>query len=243
MRVINIAGLKIRLVGGLDGRGGGTGPLVVLMHGYGASGEDLVPLAGELRLPKEVRFAFPEAPLRLSYEGAPAYPGMPDARAWWPIDMARLQVGMATRDDSYLLENYPDGLAEARDRIVTLLDGLQESLGVQSERIVLGGFSQGAILACDVSLHDSRPLAGLALLSGTFVGNATWSSRFAARRGTQVFQSHGDSDPVLPFSLAKRLHETLVLSQWNAEFVPFSGGHGIGAEALLALRNFLVKLF
>ena len=63
MRDETFGGLRVRLTGGPDRQGGGDGPLVVLMHGFGAPGNDLVPLARVLDVPREVRFAFPEAPL------------------------------------------------------------------------------------------------------------------------------------------------------------------------------------
>ena len=57
MREETIAGLQVRFTGGTDRNGGGDGPLVVLMHGFGAPGTDLVPLARVLDVPREVRFA------------------------------------------------------------------------------------------------------------------------------------------------------------------------------------------
>jgi phospholipase/carboxylesterase len=45
MRVDKLGGLTVRLTGGTDGKGGGNGPLVVLLHGFGAPGDDLVPLS------------------------------------------------------------------------------------------------------------------------------------------------------------------------------------------------------
>jgi phospholipase/carboxylesterase len=45
MRVLTVGGLKVRLAGGMDGSGSGKGPAVILVHGYGAPGDDLVVLA------------------------------------------------------------------------------------------------------------------------------------------------------------------------------------------------------
>ena len=89
MREESLGGLRVRLTGGTDREGGGNGPLVVLMHGFGAPGTDLVPLARVLDVPREVRFAFPEAPLDLGPEAM-------NGRAWWRIDMARMQRAMMT---------------------------------------------------------------------------------------------------------------------------------------------------
>ena len=75
MREEQIGGLRARMTGGTDGKGGGQGPLVLLLHGFGAPGDDLVPLADVLNVPAGTRFVFPEGPLSLSF-------GPGDARAW-----------------------------------------------------------------------------------------------------------------------------------------------------------------
>ena len=88
MRVAQLRGLTVRLSGGTDGKGGGNGPVVILLHGFGAPGNDLVPLAEFLNVPTGTRFLFPEGPLTLSF-------GPRDARAWWLIDMARMAQDQA----------------------------------------------------------------------------------------------------------------------------------------------------
>ena len=85
MREQQIGGLRTRVMGGTDGKGGGRGPLVLLLHGFGAPGDDLVSLADVLNVPTGTRFVFPEGPLSLSF-------GPRDACAWWLIDMARMQA-------------------------------------------------------------------------------------------------------------------------------------------------------
>src|SRR5947209_7274221 len=62
---------------------------VVLMHGYGAPGDDLVSLAGALDAPKGTTFLFPEAPSMVASPALMSLLG--DARAWWPIDIERFQ--------------------------------------------------------------------------------------------------------------------------------------------------------
>src|SRR5579863_6124045 len=80
MKVATLGGLDARITGGDDGNGGGTGPVVVLLHGFGAQGDDLVPLGREMRAPAGTRFVFPAAPIALDggYRGG---------RAWWWIDL------------------------------------------------------------------------------------------------------------------------------------------------------------
>ena len=85
MRLDEVGRLKVRLTGGTDGQGGGNGPLIILLHGYGAPGDDLLPLAEVVSGPPGTRWIFPEGPLPLNM-------GFGDSRAWWLIDMARLEA-------------------------------------------------------------------------------------------------------------------------------------------------------
>jgi phospholipase/carboxylesterase len=83
-----LGGLQVRLTGGTDGRGSGDGPVVVLLHGWGAPGDDLVPLGQEIDAPRGTRYVFPEAPLSLQM-------GFGDSRAWWMLDLEKRQREIA----------------------------------------------------------------------------------------------------------------------------------------------------
>jgi phospholipase/carboxylesterase len=234
MRMASFGGLAVRLAGGSDGSGGGDGPLVVLLHGFGAPGDDLVVLGDLLELPRETRFAFPAAPIALELWAG--------ARAWWMIDLARYEAVWTGGDLRSLSEDEPPGLADARASIDAMLDELQGELAVAGSRIALGGFSQGAMLACDVALRSDRPLAGLVLLSGTFLCRSIWTERMPARAGLPVFQSHGQADPLLPFSLAEDLREALRAGGLEVDWRGFGGGHEIPPPVLSGASAFLKRI-
>ena len=130
MRMHTYGGLDVRIAGGPDREGGGNGPVVLLLHGFGAPGDDLVALWRMLRVPDDVRFVFPVAPLKLD-------DGLPDGRAWWMLDMDRIARGLP-RD----IEAVPDGLAAARERVLAMLDDLDRHEGLPPDRVFLGGFSK-----------------------------------------------------------------------------------------------------
>lgn len=218
--------------GGDDGDGGGSGPAIVLCHGFGAPGDDLVTLARVVDAGRGVRWFFPEAPLEADLGMGPT----PDARAWWPIDMLRLQMLMERGQARDLAGETPDGMAEARAALEACLAWLGAEHGVAPERTVIGGFSQGAMLATEVALHAAAPFAGLAALSGSLVSEERWREAASGSGATlHAVVTHGRRDPILPFDGGRALAELLAASGAHVRFVPHGGGHEIPPSALDAL--------
>jgi phospholipase/carboxylesterase len=223
-----LGGLKVRIIGGDDRQGAA----VVLMHGFGAPGTDLLPFASEIEAPAGTRFVFPEAPLQLPAElGA--------GRAWWHIDMMQLQLALMTGQVRELRRSIPEGLAEASAKVTAMLGALVADFGV--ERLVLGGFSQGAMLACDVALRSSEPLAGLVMMSGSYLAEDEWAPLMPKRKDLPVLMSHGRDDPLLPFSLAEALRDALVAAGLDVSWVPFDGGHGVAPRVVGELSAFVQR--
>jgi len=233
MRTQRFGELNARITGGTDGLGGGDGPVVVLLHGFGAPGHDLVGLGPALPAPEGTRFVFPEAPLEL--------PMMGEARAWWLIDMERMQRALMTGQLRDLTQDVPEGLAEANTKVMGLLDAVQSDLDVTGDKLVLGGFSQGAMLSLDVALRSSRPLAGLIVMSGTLLAQPEWVPLMDQRKGLPVVQTHGAYDPILPFSIAEQLRDHLVAAGLDVQWLPFGGQHEIPRPALAAVGEMLAK--
>ena len=213
---------------------------VVLCHGFGAPGDDLVGLAPALvdRHPalRDVRFVFPAAPMSLSQFG------WADARAWWMIDMVavqRLASDPAALREFRKLE--PEGMADAHKAVHALVMKLADETKLPLSKLVLGGFSQGAMIATDVALRLEEAPAALAVLSGTLLIEDVWRAKARARAGLAVFQSHGRQDPVLPYEAAEWLRALFTEAGMQHEFVPFAGGHTIPADVLGALGTFLER--
>ena len=230
-----LGGLRCRAVGARDPQ-----LLVVLCHGYGAPGTDLVPLANELchlrpGFAEEVRFLFPEAPLTL--------PGFfQEARAWWHIDVARYEAAMRDGTLRDMRTEVPEGLAPARRKLMALLEAAQAQTGLPMNRIVLGGFSQGAMLATDVSLRLEEAPAALVALSGTLLCEDEWRPRASKRSGLRVLQSHGRLDPILPYQASEWLRDMFIDNGLEVEFIPFDSVHTIPAEALFSLVSLMGDL-
>lgn len=205
--------------------------VAIFCHGFGAPGSDLVPLAEELlalepALEAGVRFVFPEAPLSLDDEGL--YGG----RAWWPIDMLKLQRAVQFGDFRNLRNDQPPLLSSARGKLLKVIAELQSETGLPLSQFVLGGFSQGSMLATDVTLRLPEFPAALIVWSGTLLNETEWREHAASRAGLKVLQSHGRQDMILPFQAAEWLRDLLSAAGLEVDFLPFPGGHTIPYPAL-----------
>lgn len=212
--------------------------VVVLCHGFGATGTDLVPIAEEFfgsnpEL-REVRFVFPAAPLELD----PVY----DARAWWEIDIERVQQLMETGEYRELRNSHPPRLAICREMLEQLVTEIALEWDVVPGRMVVGGFSQGAMLTTDLVLNAPHALGGLICWSGSLISEDRWRSAAAANAITPVVQSHGRMDPILPFAGAEALRELLAENGYEVEFVPFPGQHEIPQAALTAAAQLIRRV-
>jgi phospholipase/carboxylesterase len=222
----------------LDAIAEGASPelAVVLCHGYGAPATDLVPLANELmelkpELGPKVRFVFPAAPLSLSMMG------MPSARAWFHLPPEVL-MGQERNWDQFAVAT-PEGLAQARRAMMSLLSALSAATKLPYGRIVLGGFSQGGMVTTDVALRLEEAPAGLCILSGSLICQDEWKQRAEKRKGLPVLQSHGRYDNILAFHQAERLQKLMTDAGLSVEFLPFNGPHTIAPEVLERMAEFL----
>lgn len=224
-----------RKIGGLDcieilGKAGA--PAVVLLHGYGADMHDLATLAEVVQAPRDCSWYFPNGhisiPLGGHYEG----------RAWFPISISELEKSMATGQSIDFGTVVPPGMKKAREKVSSFL----AEIGVPANKLVLGGFSQGAMLATEVTMHMKEKPAGLVLMSGTLVNSDEWKTLAPQKQGLRYFQSHGVRDPVLGFAAAQRLDVLLRGAGWQGQLQRFEGAHEIPAEVLIQLGAYLRKV-
>lgn len=228
LELVELAGLTARVVAPADPK-----ITCVLLHGFGAPGDDLVSLAGAFDLP--VRFVFPAAPIEL--------PGLyGDSRAWWMLDLARMQDDLQRGVVRDRRGEVPAGLAEVRAQVTRFLAELAARFAIAPDRLVLGGFSQGAMLSLDVALHREAKPAGLMLMSGTIIAEQVWAPRMASLAGVPVVLSHGRQDGILPFGVAELLRDQLTGAGAAVDWQPFAGGHEIPMPVVAAGGRLLAKL-
>jgi len=187
--------------------------LVVLVHGYGADGNDLIGLAAHWQdLLPTVAFAAPNAPTRTP--GAPGY-------QWFPI----------TRIDPHLMQQ---GVEMAGPVLDEYLDAELVRLGIPPENLALAGFSQGTMLSLHVGLRRKVKPAAIVGFSGMLAG--------VPPKGeiSPILLTHGDADQVIPpqamFMAALALGQAGACVQWH--LAP-GMGHGIDPEGLAIAGEFL----
>jgi phospholipase/carboxylesterase len=191
--------------------------LVVLLHGVGASAADLRPLAGALAS------GLPQAAF-LVPDGFQPWDGGGGGRQWFSL--AGVTDG-----------NRAARVKVAADEVSRWIDAELAARKLGGDRLVLIGFSQGAMVAASVALHRRPAPAALVLLSGRV---AEASPPVAGAISTPVLVAHGAADPVIPVAVVEPSARTLVA--WGAKVTTriYPGmGHEIGREELRDLAAFL----
>jgi len=201
-------------------RSGTSRSLVILLHGYGADGNDLFGLAEPVSeyLPDTV-FRAPNAPEPCRVN--------PAGRQWFPIP----QIDGAPEDA--MRESYVRA-AEALDR------HLQEAMaeeGVGPERTALLGFSQGTMMALSVGPRRAPALAGIVGFSGRVIDP---DALMLAESRPPVLLAHGDADEVVPFDAMAEAREALEQAGYPVSTFTMTGmGHGIAPDGLGLAVGFL----
>jgi len=189
--------------------------LVVLCHGYGADGKDLIGLAPVLaRLLPDAAFVAPNAPERCPGAGY----------QWFPISQL----------DPRLMHQ---GVVGAMPGLEDFVQAELARLALTAERLALIGFSQGTMMALQLGLHHLKP-AAIVGFSGVLTGAPP-------QGGTPpVFLAHGGADPLIPpealFMTAGVLGAAGVRVQWH---LAAGLGHGIDDEGLALAGGFLSLAF
>ena len=177
---------------------------LVLFHGRGASEDDLYPLLDMLDPERRLVGVTPRGPLSLPPGGA----------HWYVVR----QVGFPD----------PATFGPTFDLASHWLDDLAAETGIPPERTVLGGFSQGAVMAHSLGLGTGRPRpAGIVALSGFIPVVEGWQPDLASRQATRVFIAHGRRDPVMEVGFARRAREQLEAGGLDVEYHESDAAHHI----------------
>jgi phospholipase/carboxylesterase len=195
--------------------------LVILLHGYGSNGDDLISLAPMVQsiLP-DAAFVAPNAPTRC--------PGMPCGYQWWPIQ-------------SFSVEERKAGAVAATPALDAFITDELSRHGLSEDRLLLVGFSQGTMMALHVGVRRQRRLAGIIGFSGMLIAADLLARETRTR--PPILLIHGDADPVVPF---RSLHEAKRILETHGftveEHVSPRLGHNVDPSGIAAALAFARKV-
>ena len=194
---------------------------VVLLHGYGSDGNDLMALAPHWRpLLSGALFVSPNAPIGTDMGGF----------QWFPIDW--------TGDR---LASRQTGVIAARPVLEGFLRDLWSQTGVMPERTVLAGFSQGAMMALHVGTGLEERLMGVIGFSGAFLPPEGFGGEGLAR--PPICLVHGDLDDVVDPNLSSEAQAILTAAGFDVSYhVSRGAGHGIAPDGLGFAGDFIARI-
>lgn len=198
--------------------------LVVFLHGYGADGADLLGLADVLaeHLP-DAAFVAPDAPERCIGGGF--------GYQWFPIPWL----------DGSSQQAAETGMAASVKDLNGFLDARLAEEGLTPDRMVLVGFSQGAMMSLEVSPRRDTAVAGVVAISGRLLRPEALAAE--ARVKLPVLLIHGDQDAVVPFSDMAKAGDALVAAGFPTYGHVMKGtGHGIAPDGLGAALQFIQQV-
>jgi phospholipase/carboxylesterase len=198
--------------------GGKPRQLVILLHGLGADGNDLIGLAPVLaQVLPDAEFVSPNAP--------------------FPCDMAPYGYQWFSLQDRSP-ETILAGVRAAAPVLDAFIDEALASRGLAEKDLALIGFSQGTMMSLYVGLRRARPVAGIVGFSGALVGAETLAAEIRAK--PRVLLVHGDADTMVPFQALGLAERALAAAGVPVETLVCPGlGHGIDEAGLKRGASFL----
>jgi phospholipase/carboxylesterase len=202
--------------------GGKPRQLVVLLHGLGADGNDLIGLAPYWApLLPDAEFLSPDAPF-------PCDMG-PFGRQWFSLQDRSPETILA-------------GVRAAAPILDASLDAALAERGLDGSKLALVGFSQGTMMSLYVGLRRDPAPACIVGYSGALVGADTLAAEIRGR--PPVLLVHGDADEIVPPQMLPLAQRGLAAAGVPVEVLVCPGlGHGIDEEGLKRGGEFLRRAF
>jgi predicted esterase len=187
---------------------------VIMLHGRGATAEDILGLARELAFPG---FAY-LAPQAAGYQ-------------WYPLSF----LAPIDQNEPYL--------SSAIAMVGTIMTTIEQA-GIPAERIAVLGFSQGACLALEFAARNARRYGGIVAFTGGLIGpDGTPRDYPGTFDGTPIFIGGSDVDPHVPLTRMEESGQILERMGGKVDVRVYPGmGHTVNADEVAAARAILSTL-
>ena len=191
-------------------------PVLVLLHGFGASMYDLANVAPAID-PQGYIYFFPNAPYEVRFGSG--------------------QVGYSWRTDRPGVAPSDEGAPRMEQQLEAFFAEISQREGIEPGRVVLGGFSQGGGLALTFGLPRPQTFPCLVCLSGLLRPGEILN--LPAESSQRIFIAHGTSDPMIDVQVARMARQFLEENGYNPEYHEYPMPHSITPEELDDLRPWL----
>jgi len=200
---------------------------VIWLHGLGADGHDFEPIVPELGLADAlgVRFIFPNAPMR----PVTINDGM-SMRAWYDVKLPDL----SDQEDT-------ESIIESSNMINDYIN-IEIEAGLEPNKIILAGFSQGGAIALHAGLRYSSPLAGLLALSTYLPMPDQLENEASQNKDLPIMMAHGVSDPVIPVDQGRSSCQTLKDHGYTVDWNEYMMQHAVCLEEINAISAWIKNI-
>ena len=202
--------------------------LVIWLHGLGANGHDFEPIVPELDLPPDlcVRYIFPHAPQQpVTINAGMVMP------AWYDI----LSMEIARQVDEA-------GVDRSAHQVCELMDQEIER-GIDSDHILLAGFSQGGAVALHAGLLFTQPLLGLLALSAYLpIPERILDTQTKINQSIPIFMGHGTHDPVVPMQVGYQTYQFLDNQGYPVEWHTYPMAHSVNMDEIRDVGIWMARL-
>ena len=194
-------------------------PMVILIHGRGADMNDLADLAPMFDSGSGCRFVFPNAPKPFE-----PYAGMSFGWTWfdgWPP--------------------VHESVVESRAQMLRFIGEITEKYPTPEGKLIVAGFSQGALMALDSGLRTQKKLAGIIAMSGGLYEQELID--LTVHKSLPVLIAHGAQDDVVPVNYARRARAVLENAGLDVEYHEYPMSHQVAMEEAEHVKAFIERCF
>lgn len=183
-------------------------PLLILLHGHASNENDLFSFNSQI--PDNWIVVFVRAPYKLN-EGS---------YRWYDVKMVNQKITINTEEEE-----------KSRNKLLNLVENITKKHKVNTRKIIVAGFSQGANMALAVGLTAPEKIAGVGVFSGRFMNEIKpFINPSIFFKSQKCFIAHGNNDAMLPIKYAFENQQELQSLGISVTFSEDAGAHSISSK-------------